>query len=128
LTTDFNLCDLDYDLIIINPDGTQDFQAATGDCPETAGISTSAPDGEYQILVDYFSGLNDVSAPVIVPIKLSVSVLGGDMASTVYDDGLFEVSKPDSNSEGGTSTLVATITKTGSTFTVTNEVTGEVIF
>lgn len=132
--SNYDLCNLDYDIFIVNPDGTQDFQAATGACPETAIITSDSPDGEYQVLVDLYDGYVDgdgekevVTTPLEIPVVLTVANIGSSDAMTTFPE-TFLITDPDSNNEGGSATLVATIIKSGSNYTVTNEVTGEVFY
>ena len=132
--TDYDLCALDYDIFIVNPDGTADYQAATGACPETAVISATSPDGTYQILVDLYQGYTDgdgenevVTTPLIIPVTLTVANIGASDAVTTFDD-TFLITSPDSANEGASAVVVATVVKTGTNYVVTNEVIGEVFY
>lgn len=132
--SDYDLCNLDYDIFIINPDGTPDYQAATGACPETGVISAASPDGTYQIMVDLFQGYVDgdgekevVTTPLEIPIFLTVANIGASDAVTTFPE-TFLITDNDSDTEGGAATLVATVVKTGTTYVVTNEITGEVFY
>lgn len=120
LNEDVDLCELDYDLIIVTPNGTQDQQAATGDCPETAGILASGSDGVYEVYADYYDngGYVDVSAPVIIPVELTLSKIGGESETFTYDER-FDISDATSASGEGSLVLLATITKNGNSYTFT---------
>lgn len=125
----FDLAALDFDVILEYPDGSAIYFAATGDCPEINVLPATEPDGTYTVYVDYYDDADQetVSAPVPIPMIMTVSNIGATDGSTIYAD-TFDISSPVSADEGGTPVAFATIEKSGSSYTVTNLITGEVFY
>lgn len=127
-----DFCDYDLDIFVFGLGGNPDiFDAATGDCPEVLSLSPGEfPDGEYQILVDYYAAPDAVPVDFeSIPASMTFSKPGVN-SETINLSGLYtNLDQGGSSQNGGpeTTQLVANLTINGSTFTVTNPDTGAVI-
>ena len=122
--------DFDFDLYVINTvtfEDVTEYAGATGNSPEEVVISADAPDGEYYIIADLYDVGTAPAADFTFDMTLYASKFGVWDAQLPIDD--FMTNHPTSapSGLGDGLIIVAILTKTGTTYTLTDAETEELL-
>lgn len=114
----------DFDLYVVDASTFNEvtgFAGATGESPEMVTISADLPDGDYLLIADLYDSGDEPNVPFTHKLQMQVSKFGH--WSTTIDVGGYTDTHPNSAPDGlaGGETIVATLTKTGTTYVLTNQ-------
>ncbi len=120
--TDASFTDYDFDLYIVNTatfDVIED--GATGDSPENSMLTADMPDGDYWLIADLYTKGPAPITPHTLNVSMQVAKFGH--WSVTIPIGSYNNTHPVSAPAGldGGETIVATITKAGTMYTLKNE-------
>lgn len=125
---DYSLCDLGYDMDFYlfdseGNDAMEDFQAATGDCPETMTLSLAdLADGEYELIENVY-GTGPITPGLItpafdIPVTVDYTRNNSTFAGTLVQDDANVIDSDFAADPSLTTPIyVATITISNGTFT-----------
>ncbi len=116
--------DFDFDLYIISAasfDEVTEYAGATGNSPEMAVISEDLPDGDYLLIADLFEAGDEPVEPFVHNLSMKVSKFGNwSVTIPIPGYGSDHADSAPNGLDGG-ETIVATLTKTGTTYVLKNE-------
>lgn len=113
----------DFDLYVFDAATSTEvteFAGATGNSPEMLTLSADLPDGDYLLVADLFDSGDVPNVPFTHQLKMQVSKFG-HWTTTIDVEGYTDT-HPNSYPDGliGGETIVATLTKTGTTYVLKN--------
>lgn len=114
----------DFDIYVLDAvtlDEVSDYQGATSANPEMATLlNEDLPDGDYLIIADLYDVGTTPTVPVSIPVKMTISKFGvwSRTIDVPYTTN-HPISAPDGLADGAT--IVAILTKTGTTYTLSTE-------
>lgn len=121
--TDF--CDIDMDLELINSAGNYISTSYT-DCPESITMPATMPNGTYSLVISLWTN-NGETAAINIPASVSIFKVGTLTTTTQDVSSFFPLAAGGLDDGNNNAFLIYTIVKNGSTFTVSNQASAQIL-